>query len=375
MSLDPSAQRVAIIGGGIMGVSTAVHLLRGGASVILLTEEELASGASGRSLSWLNSAGERSRPYHDLRVAGIDRYRTMFAQDPTRDWLRFDGGLFWDVEGNSDSTVRRHKYEKAHGYDSHLLAAGQVSSRAPFVNPSAAGSASIFNPGEGWVSLPHLIEFLMEEFKELGGDLVTHAGKVAVSVDDQGRASGVTSASGETYAADVVLVACGPQTPSVVAELGVQIDDASPVSMLVLTEPADHGVRAVMNTPRAAVRPNPDNTLALDHDWYEEQITEHADGTFSISETVVQELADEASKLIEGTPKLKAASWKIGRKPIPGDGEPVFGELQKVPGCFVAFTHSGATLGLIAGELLAEEILTGQQHPMLSTFRPERFQK
>ena len=67
---------------------------------------------------------------------------------------------------------------------------------------------------------------------------------------------------------------------------------------------------------------------------------------------MVQELADEASKLIAGNPELKPASWKIGYKPIPGDGEPVLGELGQVPGCFVAFTHSGATLGLIAGELL-----------------------
>ena len=77
MSSTPSTKRVAIIGGGILGVSTAVHLLRDGASVILLTEHGLASEATGRSLSWLNSAGERSTPYHQLRVAGVDRYRTL----------------------------------------------------------------------------------------------------------------------------------------------------------------------------------------------------------------------------------------------------------------------------------------------------------
>ncbi|MCY1243273.1 hypothetical protein D9M72_562810 [compost metagenome] len=51
----------------------------------------------------------------------------------------------------------------------------------------------------------------------------------------------------------------------------------------------------------------------------------------------------------------------------------MFGELEKLPGCYVAFSHSGATVGLIAGELLSFEILTGQKHPMLATFRPERF--
>ncbi|MDU2733491.1 MAG: FAD-dependent oxidoreductase, partial [Mixta calida] len=75
MSLQKNEKIVAVIGGGAIGVSSAVHLLRQGAQVVLITEAELCSGASGRSLSWLNSAGERAREYHALRMAGIDRYR------------------------------------------------------------------------------------------------------------------------------------------------------------------------------------------------------------------------------------------------------------------------------------------------------------
>lgn len=366
------AKHVAIIGGGIMGVSTAVHLLRAGASVTLLTETQLASEATGRSLSWLNSAGERSGPYHELRMAGIDRYRTLFAADPTRQWLQFGGGIYWNAAGKEADTRARHDYEKSHGYDSQLLEPGTLAVVAPSIDAGTVPPAAIFNPAEGWVSLPDLVEFLMAEFHDRGGRLVLNAGKAAVAFDN-GHATGVTDESGKVYSADAVLVACGAATPAVVAPLGVQIGNASPLSMLVITKPLEHGITAVMNTPRAAVRPNPGNTLALDHDWYEDSITEHADGTFSILDDVVQELADEASKLLTGNPKLKPASWKIGYKPIPGDGEPVFGELTKAPGCYVAFTHSGATLGLIAGELLAGEILTREKHPMLATFRPERF--
>ena len=247
-----------------------------------------------------------------------------------------------------------------------------IASATPGIDPDAVPENAIFNPGEGWVSLPDLVDFLMEEFHARGGELVLNAGKASVTVDG-GRATGVETAAGVTYEADAVLVACGAATPAVVAPLGVEIPNGSPVSMLVVTKPVDHDVKAVMNTPRAAVRPNPGSTFALDHDWYEGHITEHADGSFSIPDGVVQELADEASKLIAGNPELKPASWKIGYKPIPGDGEPVLGELGQVPGCFVAFTHSGATLGLIAGELLAGEIMTGKRHPMLATFRPGRF--
>jgi glycine/D-amino acid oxidase-like deaminating enzyme len=102
-----ATKHVAIIGGGILGVSTAVHLLREGASVTLLTERGLASEATGRSLSWLNSAGERSTPYHQLRLAGVDRYRTLFAADPSREWLQFGGGLMWNAAGQREITEAR----------------------------------------------------------------------------------------------------------------------------------------------------------------------------------------------------------------------------------------------------------------------------
>lgn len=371
MSVKPESKTVVVLGGGVLGVSTALQLAKLGAAVTLVTEAELCSGASGRSLSWLNSAGERSLEYHLLRMAGVDRYRTLFAQDPSRDWLRFDGGLFWpanDVAG----TRARHAYEKAHGYDSLLVDAQSVATVDEHVNPQAVAETAIYNPGEGWVSLPHLIEFLAQQLRALDVKIVEHAGKASVLTEGQ-RACGIRSEKAGEFRADAVLVACGPWTPDVVAPLGVNIPNGSPVSMLVTSKPSVHGLKVVMNTPRAAVRPNPGSTLAVDHDWYEEDIVKQPDGSYTIAESVVQTLMQEAGKLIASDEPLTAKSWKIGLKPIPGDGNPVLGELEKVPGCFVAFTHSGATLALIVGELLAGEIVSGEKHPMLSAFRAERF--
>jgi glycine/D-amino acid oxidase-like deaminating enzyme len=57
-------------------------------------------------------------------------------------------------------------------------------------------------------------------------------------------------------------------------------------------------------------------------------------------------------------PDLRMGSYGVGPKPIPGDGDPILGQVPRVKDLFVAFNHSGgATLGLIAGELLADEIL------------------
>ncbi|MHA6310071.1 NAD(P)/FAD-dependent oxidoreductase [Pantoea sp. S-LA4] len=362
--------KVVVLGGGVLGVSTALELAKRGAAVTLVTEAALCSGASGRSLSWLNSAGERSKPYHALRMAGIDRYRTLFARHPTLDWLRFDGGICWS-DSDVTATEARHAYEKAHGYDSQLITAENVAQADAAVDPDALAAQAIFNPGEGWVSLPHLVDYLVNQFRALGGEVVEHAGKASV-ITDRGRACGIRSDKGELRA-DAVLVACGPWTPDVVAPLGVTIPNGSPVSMLVITEPSAQPLKAVLNTPRAAVRPNPGNRFALDHDWYEADIQPLADGEYRIDEQVVAQLAQEASRLLRGDRPLKAESWKIGLKPIPGDGDPVLGELQKVPGCYVAFSHSGATLALIVGELLADEMVSGEKHPMLASFGAERF--
>lgn len=274
--------------------------------------------------------------------------------------------------GSAAATAERSAAEQAHGYSSELLAPTDIATRAPGIDPAAVPENAILNPGEGWVSLPHLIEYLMGEFRSLGGELVLHAGQSSVVVTD-GQATGIRTADGRMFTADAVLVACGAATPDVVAPLGVHIPNDSPVSMLVITEPVPGRTDLVLNTPRVALRPHVGGRLALDHDWYEQQIVVGADGELSVPDEVVKQLAEEASAVLAGNPSVVPASYKIGYKPIPGDGEPVLGALDQVRHCFVAFTHSGATLGLVVGDLLAGEIVTGERSPLLATFRPGRF--
>ncbi|MGO4690095.1 NAD(P)/FAD-dependent oxidoreductase [Glaciibacter sp. 2TAF33] len=374
MTTTPITQRVAVIGGGILGVSTAVHLARAGAAVTLVTDSVVASQASGRSLSWLNSAGIRSAEYHQLRVLGIDRYRTLAARSPeTAPFLRFDGGLTWNAPGSVDGLKENFDHERSIGYDSLWLAADEVKTVTPGVNPAAVSpEGAIFNPGEGWVDLPSLIEFLLEEFTRLGGRLLADAGRASVVVSD-GRVSGVATANGSVIEADAVLLATGADVPTTVAELGVHIGDQTPIALLVRTKPVDLPLRAVLNTPRVAVRPTPTGALVLDSAWSEEEVVVREDGSIEIHDSTIQGLLDEASAVLDGNPTLELDSYGAGPKPIPGDGEPVFGQLDECDGYYVAFSHSGATLGLIAGELLAGEILTGDESPLLERFRPSRF--
>jgi glycine/D-amino acid oxidase-like deaminating enzyme len=365
--------KVAVVGGGVIGASTAHQLARAGADVILLTEGQLTSGASGRSLSWLNAAGMWREPYHRLRMVGIDRYRTLSAQQPGLRWLRFAGGLTWYQDGKDEELRRRHDHEVAHGYDSHLLEPDEASAHTPGVNAAAIpDTGAIWNPGEGWVDLPSLVQFLIKDFLGHGGRLVTNAGRCTVRTH-AGAVAGVATGDGELFGADAAVLAAGAAVPRMLADLGITVPDATTIALLVTGRPVHHPLQAVLNTPRVSLRPTPDGALAIDSDWTNAHITREADGSYQVPAAIIESLLAEASRVLQGKPELEATSYGIGPKPVPGDGEPVLGRVDHVNGLHVGFTHSGATLGLIAGELLAYEIITGASHPMLAEFNIRRF--
>lgn len=366
-----SPGRVIVVGGGILGTSTAAHLAELGTAVTLVTEGPITSGASGRSLAWLNSSLIRNPAYHRLRLAGIERYRILGSRLGDVGWLRFDGGLVWGGPVGDVHEARAH--QRAVGYPGRILSRSEVAAHVPGVAPEAIPEdGALFNPGEGWVDLPSLSAHLVERLTAAGGRVYTDAGP-ARPVVERGRATGVRLDDGSALDADAVVLATGPGVPATLAELGVAIPDSTPISFLVRTEPVDVGLAAVLNTPRVSLRPTPDGRIVMDGGWAEEEITRHPDGTFTVPEGLDKALLDEATEVLAGHPVLAVASVYAGPKPIPGDGEPVLGRLDAVDGCYVAFTHSGATLGLIAGELIADEIVTGTPHPLLGPFRPGRF--
>jgi glycine/D-amino acid oxidase-like deaminating enzyme len=367
--------RAAVIGGGVIGVSSAYHLARHGAKVYLVTEGGLASGASGRSLSWINAAGMWAEHYHRFRMIGIDRYRTLFARQPTQNWLRFDGGLRWQSAEQADVLSEMHERELARGYDSQLLTRDEVAARIPGINAEAIpASGAIWNPGEGWVDLPSLINYLIKELVDLGGELITNAGKASVHLDS-GRVTGIETERYPTIEVDAALLAAGSSVPELAAQLGATIPDATNTALLIKTHPVQTQLRIVLNTPRVSLRPAPNGGLAVDAAWTESHIEVLADGTYRVPAETIEELLAEASRVLTGGPILRAATYGVGPKPIPGDGEPVLGQLGDIGGLYVAFTHSGATLALIIGELLAYEMITKQSHLLLAPFRPDRFIK
>jgi glycine/D-amino acid oxidase-like deaminating enzyme len=367
-------RRVAVLGGGILGASTAVAIARQRLRVTLFAEGTFCSGASGRSLAWLNSYGRRSPEYQNLRLLGLDRYRTFASRvDGSASYLRFDGGLTWPAPDELDDRRATFEHMRRVGYAAQWVTAEEVAHLTLGVDVSAIpAEGAIFNPQEGWVELPRLVAHLVHELEELGGEVRTDTGRCEVRVD-RGRVTGVRIESGEVVGCDTTVLATGAEVPRTLAGLGVDIPDATSLALLVRTPAYGTSLRAVLNTPGIAVRPTPTGGLVLDSAWGNEQVVVRDDGIYEIREETVHALLEETSAVLEGNPRLTCESYGVGPKPIPGDGDPVLGCLTEIEGLHVAFTHSGATLGLIAGELIADEIVHDAPHPLLDPFRPSRF--
>ena len=364
--------RVAVVGGGVLGVSTAARLAGRGARVTLLTEAGLASGASGRSLSWLNSSGRRSPEYHRLRLLGLDRYRALSSR-PDSAHVVFGGALSWVAPGEAEEHRSAFEHLRQLGYPAEWLGRDEVPARTPGVDVTAIpDEGAVLTPREGWVDLPSLIGRLAADVVAHGGQVLTGVGRCEIVVA-RGAVTGVRTAAGELVDVDAAVLATGSDVPRTVAQLGVEIPDATTMGLLVRTPPVGTRLRAVLNTPRVSVRPTPSGALVLDAAWSEREVVLREDGTHEVQQATVDGLLREASAVLEGNPALTLESYGAGPKPVPGDGEPALGALAEVPGYHVAFTHSGATLGLIVGELLADEVVTGEPSPLLAAFRPSRF--
>jgi sarcosine oxidase subunit beta len=61
-----------------------------------------------------------------------------------------------------------------------------------------------------------------------------------------------------------------------------------------------------------------------------------------------------------------------GIRPLPKDGLPYLGAVQRLPGLYVATSHSGITLAPVHGKVISELIVDGKTDVPLANYQPER---
>lgn len=356
------AQRIAIVGAGLIGASIAHQLARRGADVTVIEAGLPGQAASGRSFGWLNASFFADEDHYRLRVAGMEAWRRLKSGLPGLR-LRWPGCLWWEEQGEVLERMRRQLRDL--GYPVERLSRADLARRLP--DFAGLPEEALAFPSEGVAETGTVVVQLLAAARDQGARVLSGVAVDGIAVSGD-RVTGLHTAQGD-IAADRVIVAAGTGSPGLLAPLGVELPMLSRPGALMHTAPLPPIVSQVVVTPELELRQDADGRLIVPT-----SAAHQGDTTEAVTD--LAGMADEAAaRLRRLLPKL-AADWEqvvLAMRPVPGDGLPAVGRAGP-KGLYLAVMHSGATLAAIIGEIVAQELLDDVSAPMLKSYRPGRFQ-
>lgn len=349
------AQKIIIVGAGIIGASLAFHLTRAGAEVTVFEAIQPASAATGRSFGWINASFYANAAHHALRVASMQAWRRQQAllPDPAPNW---QGCLWWEDQG--EGLTRMAADLAALGYPIDHLTGAEVAALEPHLALPPARALRF--PTEGAVEPAAMTRALLAA----SGAKVLSGLFVKSLIEKSGQITGVRTAIGP-FAANHVILATGTATPDLLAPLGLHLPMLTRPGVLLHTKPMPWRLHHIIVTPHQEIRQD-----AAGHILAPAVANHQADDADSVPDphalidATLHRLADLFGAHVE------LDRYVIGYRPVPADGLPVIGPVQA--GLSIAVMHSGITLAAGVAEALTAE-LTGQgENHLLTAFRPAR---
>lgn len=365
---------IVVIGAGVYGAAVTASLARRGARVTVVDAGVPAGGTSGATFSWTNSCGKQPRAYHDLNVAGMQAHRRLAADVPHSDWYHEGGNLEWAADDAGRDRLREKVAGVlAYGYEARWLSRAEALRLEPDINPAELPPYEIaFFPREGWVEPTRLIGHLLSTAVSRGAELVRNDAVTGLEPAG-GMVRAVRLASGRRLAVDAVVNCAGPQAAWVAELAGLVLPMRNTRGVLVYTSPVAVSVSRVIHAPNVHLRPDGAGRLLLHTQETDGAASVSGSGEISVETSAVEKVVEAGCALYPGIRAAAVESVRVGERPIPGDGLPVLGRAAALPNFHFAVSHSGATLSLHAGDLVAAEVLGENRDEALAAFRWERF--
>ncbi|MCO6003703.1 FAD-binding oxidoreductase [Actinoallomurus purpureus] len=366
-------EHAVVIGAGVYGAAVAASLARRGARVTVVDAGAPAGGTSYATFSWINSCGKEPRSYHDLSVASMDAHRRLAAEASRNDWFHEGGNLEW-AEDDVQRDALRDKVARVldYGYEARWLDRAETLRLEPGIDPARLPADEIaYFPREGWIEPARLIDHLLSSAVSRGAELVPDDAVTGLDVTG-GVVRAVRLASGRSLPADAVVNCAGPQAARIARFAGLILPMRNTYGVLIHTAPVAVPVSRVVHAPHVHLRPNGAGRLLLHSPEIDGAVQVSDTGEMSIGPSAVDTVLKAAHTLYPGTRAATVESVRVGERPIPGDGLPVLGRVAELPNFHFAVSHSGATLSVHAGDLVAAEVLGEDQGDTLAAFRFER---
>ena len=345
-----SGSEVVIVGGGVTGLSAGWWLARSGVKVTVIDKGIVGWEASGRN------------------GGGASHYQSPLFDEEHRLWPQMDELLGYPTEPQRERIIiamTERQWEQYRfvaqrhvrlGHPVDLLDSKQVQEAVPLAGEKSFGGVHYHFGGHA--NPQRTVQAYAWALQDLGGTIVQHCAVTGFDTAG-GKVTGVRTANGD-HGCDSLVIAAGPQTDRLTAQLGVEIPLAAARAEMIITEPAPMmkigGVDGHKLYGRQTMRGN----LAYGggpHEWVD------VEATGPVARPSTPLMRNLASRLAELLPKAAhlnvIRSWAGVIENTP-DGRPIIDRLSS-PDNVVVATMSGVGFGLspASGHAIRDLVLDG----------------
>ena len=243
----PDRAGIVVIGGGIIGCSTAYHLARDHrADVVLLESGKLTSGSTWHAAGLVGQLRSSASITQVLRYS-VDLYKTLAAETGLETGWKMTGCLRLATNGERWIEYKRlATTARSFGLDMHLLSPAEVKAMWPPMETKDLVGAS-FLPTDGQANPSDIAQSLAKGARMNGARIVE--GVAVTGFETAGRRiSGVKTTAG-TIACDKVVLCAGQWSRQLAAMVGARIPLQPVKHQYVVTERIE-GVTSGLATVR-----------------------------------------------------------------------------------------------------------------------------
>ena len=362
------ASDYAIIGGGIVGLSTAWGLLKRGLRVTVLDGDDGSFRASRGNfgLVWVQSKGMKQPRYAQWSQASAAAWAGFAAElsDTTGHNLGLEQNGGYDLhfsEESLETTVSQYEIlkEKLGGdYPYEVLGHNALRREEPAIGPKVVGA--ILHHQDGHANPLNLLRALADDVRRLGGQVLNGKHVTHVDKPDLFR---VSFADGTEVRARKIVLSAGLGAMSLGAKLGFKAPIRPQRGQVMITEK----LPKLINRPSLIARQTDEGGIQIGATNEEVGLDDH------VTQTGLAGLAAEAVAAFPALAKAQLVrSWGALRILSP-DGLPIYQESPDMPGAYLVTCHSGITLAAAHARYLPDWLEGAEGAPNLEAFSEDRF--
>ena len=364
----PQTADVLVIGGGIVGLATALYLAREGTDVLVAERGDdfsmAASTANAGSLhvqllayDFSESGPPDGGPAASTLPLGpqsIALWREIAAEAGESLGIVAEGGLMVaEDEGAMRWLAAKVAMENRHGIPSRLIGANDLRSLAPALSPDLLGAD--FCPGEGYGD-PLRGSFALRRLAEKNGARLLASAEVT-SLARSGSAWRADTSRGPISAGRIVNAA-GAYGGRIAAMAGLQLPVSGTVQQVIVTSPAPPLTRhlVLLAKRHLSLKQQANGSFLIGGGWFGDY--DEATGATRPLRRNIEANLWVAARALPALVGLSAVRAWTGMAPEI-DAAPLLGEVPGLPGFFNALAANAYTLGPLIGRLVAVAIRDG----------------